>query len=232
MLFLIVVYMIVAVGLNVVIGFAGLLDLGYVGFYALGAYSVALFGSPSSPVVEAMQSRFGLSDEWAVPFVMCIPIAIAMALTAGVILGAPTLRLRGDYLAIVTLGFGEIIRITARNLDRVTDGAAGITERPRAARAGDRRAVLLQHHRRRALVLAGARHPHPHRLPGLSASSTAGSVAPGWPSARTRTPPRSWASRRFKFKLWAFAIGAVRRWARRAAVRQQAAVRRAQRASC
>ncbi|MCY4726203.1 branched-chain amino acid ABC transporter permease [Nocardioides sp. STR2] len=129
-LFLIVVYMIAAVGLNVVIGFAGLLDLGYVGFYALGAYSVALFGSPSSPVVQALQSRFDLSEEWAVPFVMCIPIAIAMSLTAGVILGAPTLRLRGDYLAIVTLGFGEIIRITARNLDNVTGGAAGITQVP------------------------------------------------------------------------------------------------------
>jgi branched-chain amino acid transport system permease protein len=129
-LFLIVVYMIVAVGLNVVIGFAGLLDLGYVGFYALGAYSVALFGSPSSPVVESLQSRFGLADDWAVPFAMCIPIAIAMSLTAGVILGAPTLRLRGDYLAIVTLGFGEIIRITARNLDPITGGAAGITQVP------------------------------------------------------------------------------------------------------
>jgi branched-chain amino acid transport system permease protein len=129
-LFLIVVYMIVAVGLNVVIGLAGLLDLGYVGFYALGAYSVALFGSPSSPVVEGLQSRFGLSEEWAVPFAICIPIAIAMSLIAGVILGAPTLRLRGDYLAIVTLGFGEIIRITARNLDNVTGGAAGITQVP------------------------------------------------------------------------------------------------------
>ena len=129
-LFLVVVYMIVAVGLNVVIGFAGLLDLGYVGFYALGAYSVALFGSPSSPVVEALQSRFGLSEEWAVPFAICIPIAITMSLIAGVILGAPTLRLRGDYLAIVTLGFGEIIRITARNLDNVTGGAAGVTQVP------------------------------------------------------------------------------------------------------
>ena len=129
-LFLVVVYMIVAVGLNVVIGFAGLLDLGYVGFYALGAYSIALFGSPSSPVVEALQSRFGLSETWAVPFAMCIPIAIAMSLIAGVILGAPTLRLRGDYLAIVTLGFGEIIRITARNLDNVTNGATGITNVP------------------------------------------------------------------------------------------------------
>ncbi len=129
-LFLVVVYMIAAVGLNVVIGFAGLLDLGYVGFYALGAYSVALFGSPSSPVVVAIQNRFGLDETWAVPFVMCIPIAIAMALIAGVILGAPTLRLRGDYLAIVTLGFGEIIRITARNLDNVTNGATGISGVP------------------------------------------------------------------------------------------------------
>ncbi|MDR7254574.1 branched-chain amino acid transport system permease protein [Nocardioides sp. BE266] len=129
-LFLVVVYMIVAVGLNVVIGLAGLLDLGYVGFYALGAYSVALFGSTSSPVVEAIQSKFGLSEEWAVPFAICVPIAIAMALIAGVILGAPTLRLRGDYLAIVTMGFGEIIRICARNLDNVTNGAAGITNVP------------------------------------------------------------------------------------------------------
>lgn len=129
-LFLVVIYMIVAVGLNVVIGLAGLLDLGYVGFYALGAYSVALFGSTSSPVVEALQNRFGLSEEWAVPFAICVPIAIAMALIAGVILGAPTLRLRGDYLAIVTMGFGEIIRICARNLDNVTNGAAGITNVP------------------------------------------------------------------------------------------------------
>jgi branched-chain amino acid transport system permease protein len=129
-LFLVVIYMIVAVGLNVVIGLAGLLDLGYVGFYALGAYSVALFGSTSSPVVEAIQSKFGLSEEWAVPFAICVPIAMAMALIAGVILGAPTLRLRGDYLAIVTMGFGEIIRICARNLDNVTNGAAGITNVP------------------------------------------------------------------------------------------------------
>ena len=129
-LFLVVIYMIVAVGLNVVIGLAGLLDLGYVGFYALGAYSVALFGSTSSPVVEALQSRFGLSEEWAVPFAICIPIAILIALMAGVVLGAPTLRLRGDYLAIVTLGFGEIIRICARNLDGITNGATGITNVP------------------------------------------------------------------------------------------------------
>jgi len=111
-------------------GSTGLLDLGYVGFYALGAYSVALFGSPSSPVTQAIASKFGLSDGWAVPFALCIPIALAVALSAGVILGAPTLRLRGDYLAIVTMGFGEIIRIIAKNLDNVTGGAAGVPNVP------------------------------------------------------------------------------------------------------
>ena len=74
-LFQIVIYMIVAVGLNVVIGLAGLLDLGYIGFYAVGAYSVAIFGSPSSPVTQWMVREFGLSEGWAVPFVACIPIA-------------------------------------------------------------------------------------------------------------------------------------------------------------
>ena len=207
-LFLIVVYMIAAVGLNVVIGFAGLLDLGYVGFYALGAYSVALFGSPSSPVVEAMQTRFGLSDEWAVPFVMCIPIAIAMALTAGVILGAPTLRLRGDYLAIVTLGFGEIIRITARNLDPITGGAAGITQVPVPPGPEiDGRSFFNTIDAERwywlALVIL-----HPHRLPGQSARAQPGrSGLAGHPRGRGRRRGDGRAG--FKFKLWAFAIGAA-----------------------
>ena len=128
-LFQVVIYMIIAVGLNVVIGLAGLLDLGYVGFYALGAYSVAIFGSPSSPVTQKIADKFGLSDTWAVPFAVCIPIAIAIAIVAGLILGAPTLRLRGDYLAIVTMGFGEIIRIVLRNLD-ITGGPSGIVEVP------------------------------------------------------------------------------------------------------
>ena len=129
-LFLVVIYMIVAVGLNVVVGMAGLLDLGYVGFYALGAYSVALFGSPSSPVTQWFAAKFNLGDEWAVPFVATIPIAIALTMASGLILGAPTLRLRGDYLAIVTMGFGEIIRIFLRNADPVTGGAAGVTRVP------------------------------------------------------------------------------------------------------
>lgn len=129
-LFQIVVYMIVAVGLNVVIGLAGLLDLGYIGFYAVGAYSVAIFGSPSSPVTQWMVREFGFSEGWAVPFVACIPIAMAFALMAGLILGAPTLRLRGDYLAIVTMGFGEIIRIVLRNVRDVSGGPQGIVEIP------------------------------------------------------------------------------------------------------
>jgi branched-chain amino acid transport system permease protein len=128
-LFLCAVYVLVALGLNVVIGLAGLLDLGYVGFFAIGAYSVGLFGSIDSPVVQALQNRFDLSDTWAVAWAICIPIAIALTMISGVILGGPTLRLRGDYLAIVTLGFGEIIRIIARNSE-FTNATTGITQVP------------------------------------------------------------------------------------------------------
>jgi branched-chain amino acid transport system permease protein len=128
-LFLCAVYVLVAVGLNIVIGLAGLLDLGYVGFYAIGAYSVALFGSTQSPVVKALQNRFDLSEDWAVAWAVCLPLAIAFTMVSGVILGWPTLRLRGDYLAIVTLGFGEIIRIVARNSDW-TGGPQGIAAIP------------------------------------------------------------------------------------------------------
>ena len=92
-----------ALGLNIVVGFAGLLDLGYIAFYAVGAYTWALLASP----------QFGLH----LPFWAILPIGAGVAALFGVLLGAPTLRLRGDYLAIVTLGFGEIIRIFLNNLD-------------------------------------------------------------------------------------------------------------------
>jgi branched-chain amino acid transport system permease protein len=207
-LFLIVVYMIVAVGLNVVIGLAGLLDLGYVGFYALGAYSIALFGSTNSPVVEAMQSKFGLSEEWAVPFVVCIPIAITMSLIAGVFLGAPTLRLRGDYLAIVTLGFGEIIRITARNLDGVTNGAAGITGVPvPPGPESDGRAFFNTIDAERwywlALVILIL-------IIFLARRLEHSRVGRAWLAIREDEDAASvMGVAGFKFKLWAFAIGAT-----------------------
>lgn len=114
---------IVAIGLNVVVGQAGLLDLGYVGFYAVGAYTVALITSPQSPWNQMGPTGF-FSSNWA--WLSCVPLAIAFTALAGLILGFPTLRLRGDYLAIVTLGFGEIIRLLADNLNDVTNGSRGL----------------------------------------------------------------------------------------------------------
>ena len=98
---IIVPYVLVALGLNVVVGMAGLLDLGYVGFYAVGAYSLAILTSQHATV----------------PWLLSIPISVGISMLAGLLLGAPTLRLRGDYLAIVTLGFGEIIRLLAKSSD-------------------------------------------------------------------------------------------------------------------
>ena len=111
-----ILYVFLALGLNIVVGFAGLLDLGYVAFYAVGAYVYALLASP----------HFGL--HW--PFWVILPICAAVACVFGVLLGSPTLKLRGDYLAIVTLGFGEIVRIFMNNLNapiNITNGPQGIT---------------------------------------------------------------------------------------------------------
>ncbi|WP_077035785.1 branched-chain amino acid ABC transporter permease [Pelomonas sp. KK5] len=121
-------YVMLALGLNIVVGYAGLLDLGYVAFYALGAYLFALLASPQlSESFEAVAARFpgGLH----LPLWGVIPAAALLAALAGLLLGAPTLRLRGDYLAIVTLGFGEIIRVFMNNLDHplnITNGPRGI----------------------------------------------------------------------------------------------------------
>lgn len=113
----------IAIGLNVVVGQTGLLDLGYVGFYAVGAYTCALITSPDSP--WRLTGRSGVLDtHWA--WLACLPLAIAFTALAGLILGTPTLRLRGDYLAIVTLGFGEIIRLLADNLSNITNGSRGL----------------------------------------------------------------------------------------------------------
>src|SRR5262250_19347 len=110
-----ILYIFLALGLNIVVGFAGLLDLGYIAFYAVGAYVYALLASP----------QFNLH----LPFWAILPIGAAVAAMFGILLGAPTLKLRGDYLAIVTLGFGEIIRIFLNNLDQpvnITNGPRGI----------------------------------------------------------------------------------------------------------
>src|SRR3982751_3768783 len=110
-----ILYVLLSLGLNIVVGFAGLLDLGYIAFYAVGAYVYALLASP----------HFNLH----LPFWIILPIGAAVACLFGILLGTPTLKLRGDYLAIVTLGFGEIIRIFLNNLSQpvnITNGAQGV----------------------------------------------------------------------------------------------------------
>ncbi len=101
-------YAVLCLGLNIVVGYAGLLDLGYAAFFAVGAYTTGI-----------LTSQFGVN------FWLTIPVAVLCSMIAGVIIGGPTLRLRSDYLAIVTLGFGEIVRIVARNLE-ITGGASGL----------------------------------------------------------------------------------------------------------
>ena len=111
-----ILFILLSLGLNIVVGFAGLLDLGYIAFYAVGAYTYALLASP----------HFGLH----LPFWVILPIGAGVACVFGVLLGAPTLKLRGDYLAIVTLGFGEIVRIFLNNLSQpvnLTNGPQGVT---------------------------------------------------------------------------------------------------------
>jgi branched-chain amino acid transport system permease protein len=206
-LFLCACYALVAIGLNVVIGLAGLLDLGYVGFFAIGAYSVGLFGSLDSPVVKMIQAKFGLSEAWAVPWAVCIPIAIAFTMISGVLLGWPTLRLRGDYLAIVTMGFGEIIRIIARN-SSFTNATLGVNNipGPEGPASSDNK-------------IFGVVDPTPWYWLALTVVLLLVVAVRRLEHSRVG---RSWAAIRededaaavmgvhgFRFKLWAFAIGAA-----------------------
>ena len=137
-------YILLAIGLNIVVGFAGLLDLGYIAFFAIGAYIAGLLASPQfAVVIESLQMEFpsvaqGLmaifpaeiaTQGFHLSVWFIVPLAAIVAGLAGAILGAPTLKLRGDYLAIVTLGFGEIIRIFMNNLNgpvNITNGPQGI----------------------------------------------------------------------------------------------------------
>jgi branched-chain amino acid transport system permease protein len=123
-------YVLLALGLNIVVGYAGLLDLGYVAFFAIGAYMYGLMSSPhlteTFPAIAAMFPEGIHTPLWLV-----VPLGAGLAGLFGVLLGAPTLRLRGDYLAIVTLGFGEIIRVFMNNLDapiNITNGPKGINQ--------------------------------------------------------------------------------------------------------
>ena len=121
-------YVMLGLGLNIVVGYAGLLDLGYVGFYAIGAYAAGLLGSTHLTVqLAALASWF--PDGLHAPWWLMLPLSAGLAGLCGVLLGAPTLKLRGDYLAVVTLGFGEIVRLLIVNLVQpidLTGGARGL----------------------------------------------------------------------------------------------------------
>ena len=127
---LVFIFVMMGLGLNIVVGYAGLLDLGYVAFFAIGAYTYAFLSAPfSSPYISSLLNLLGISPEspllgyWA-----ALPVAMLTAAVGGILLGIPVLRLRGDYLAIVTLGFGEIIRLFMLNLGELTNGPRGILE--------------------------------------------------------------------------------------------------------
>ena len=137
-------YIMLALGLNIVVGFAGLLDLGYIAFFAIGAYLAGLLASPQfAVIIESLQMEYPVAGDWLLRIAgeaiaaqgihwsvwVIIPLAALVAGVFGALLGAPTLKLRGDYLAIVTLGFGEIIRIFMNNLNgpvNITNGPQGI----------------------------------------------------------------------------------------------------------
>jgi branched-chain amino acid transport system permease protein len=194
-LFNISYYVLLALGLNVVVGFAGLLDLGYVGFFAVGAYTTALLTSPDSV----------LHTNWA--WLASVPVGLAVTMVAGLILGWPTLRLRGDYLAIVTLGFAEIIRIVATSTTtlRGDQGFTGIPHPP--GKLADGKPVF------------GVADATPYFWLGLSIVIL---VVLGVRNLDRSRVGRSWLAiredeeaaeimgvRTIKFKLWAFAIGAL-----------------------
>jgi len=194
-LFLVGAFALCAIGLNVVVGFAGLLDLGYVGFYAVGAYSVAVFGSPSSDLAVAY------------PWLICVPIGLAIAMAAGVILGGPTLRLRGDYLAIVTLGFGEIVRLAAVNTSWLGNrsGISNIPKPPGERADGSKLFGVVDITPFYWLILAFI------VLALLLVSNLERSrVGRAWLAIREdEDAAELMGVPTFRFKLWAFAIGAA-----------------------
>ena len=199
----VIIYVIVALGLNVVVGLAGLLDLGYVGFYAIGAYTVAVLSSRHA----------------SLPWLLCLPIAVAVAMGAGVLLGAPTLRLRGDYLAIVTLGFGEIIRLLAQKFDWL-GAASGISNIPFPPNVGPLKfgALHVNAFYYLGLTLVIIIYFFLHRLENSRVGRAWTAIREDEDAAELMGVPT------FKYKLWAFAIGAAVGSVAGRAVRDQDAV--------
>jgi branched-chain amino acid transport system permease protein len=200
---LVLTYVMLGWGLNVVVGLAGLLDLGYVAFYAVGAYSYAL-----------LATTFGLSF-WA-----CLPLAGILAAFWGILLGFPVLRLRGDYLAIVTLAFGEIIRLIIINWQKVTGGPNGISGIPRPTFFG----IPLTNTEDGLAAKLGIQFSTTHRVVFLYYLSLALALLTNWVTIRLRRLPigRAWEALRedevacralgintTKTKLTAFATGAM-----------------------
>jgi branched-chain amino acid transport system permease protein len=189
-------FVLLALGLNVVVGFAGMLDLGYVGFFAVGAYAVALLSSPDSV----------LGTKWV--WLATIPVAIACAMLSGLLLGWPTLRLRGDYLAIVTLGFAEIIRITADSTPHFLRGDQGFASIPRPPGKGADGTPIF-----------GVRDATPYFWLGLTViiivvlalrNLDRSRVGRSWLAIREdEEAAEVMGVRTVKYKLWAFAIGAA-----------------------
>ncbi|WP_229783327.1 branched-chain amino acid ABC transporter permease [Pilimelia anulata] len=198
-------FVLLAVGLNVVVGFAGLLDLGYFGFFAVGAYTVALLTSPESKAL--------LEYNWLespLPWLYAVPIGVGVALVSGLLLGTPTLRLRGDYLAIVTLGFAEMIRIYASQNEGLLSGQRGISNIPNPVpdiKGSD------------DLPLFGVGDAKPYYWLVLTVIIV---VVIGMRNLERSRVGRAWIAIRededaaeimgvqtFKYKLWAFAIGAA-----------------------
>jgi branched-chain amino acid transport system permease protein len=200
---LVLTYVMLGWGLNIVVGLAGLLDLGYVAFYAVGAYSYAL-----------LSTTFGLS------FWICLPLAGILAAFWGMLLGFPVLRLRGDYLAIVTLAFGEIIRLVLLNWQDVTGGPNGISGIPRPTLFG----IPLTADEDGLAALLGIEFSPTHRVVFLFYVILALALITNWATIRLRRLPigRAWEALRedevacralgintVTTKLTAFAIGAM-----------------------
>ena len=186
----IVPYVLVALGLNVVVGMAGLLDLGYVGFYAVGAYALAILTSQHA----------------SVPWLLSIPASILISMLGGLILGAPTLRLRGDYLAIVTLGFGEIIRLLAKSSDWMgaSSGIGNIKSPPnigpiKFSGTIDQRNIAFYY---LAVSFVVVVYFFLRRIESSRVGRSWTAIREDEDAAELMGVPT------FKFKLWAFAIGA------------------------